>query len=124
MAKIVANEHAPNEESYFSVPGAEFALSRGEAYETDDQGVLVEALAHPWLSVEYDADEAPHPAWRDDGLSAGEDALAAENSVAFDPEAVKRDREAVLGDSPEATPVAPPEQPEPDVFFDVERDEE
>lgn len=97
MAKIVANENAPSEESVYSVPGAEFSLAQGGSYETDDRDVLVEAEAHPWLLVEYDVDERPSPAWRDDSLEASDDALTAENSEAFDPEAVKRDREAVLG---------------------------
>ena len=98
MAKIVANEHAPAEELVYSIPGAEFSLKQGGSYETSDQAVLVEALAHPWLSVEYDEAEQAVPAWRDDTLSAEEEALAAGNSEAFDPEAIKRDREAVLGD--------------------------
>lgn len=98
MAKIVANENAPAENAVYSVPGAEFTLKQGGSYSTDDRAVLVEAEIHPWLSVEYDKSEAPQPAFRPDTVSPADDALSAEHSEAFDPKAVARDRELVLGD--------------------------
>lgn len=98
MATITTNDHAPDAEAVYSLPGAEFTLSPGGSYETDDRAVLNEAEVHPWLAVEYNAAEAAEPTFRPDSIPADEDALGAARSEAFDPEAIARDREAVLGD--------------------------
>lgn len=98
MATITTNEHAPDVEAVYSLPGAEFTLKPGGSYDTDDRAVVVEAEVHPWLAVEYDAVEAAQTAFRPDSVPADEDVLGTARSEAFDPEAIARDREAVLGD--------------------------
>lgn len=97
MAQIVPTQEAPSEEVSYSLAGAEFALNAGGSYETDDRSVLAEAEAYPWLAVEYDEEEAGVGTYSDHGVKPEDDGLSAVNSEAFDPEAVKRDREAVLG---------------------------
>ncbi len=104
MAKIVATDVAPQEEIEYALVGESFTLSDG-SYETDDRDVLVEAEAHPWLSVEWDRDESGEGTYRPDTVAPEDDALSSQNTEAFDPEAIARDREAVLGTS-DAAPLA------------------
>lgn len=94
MANVTPSQLHPAEEVRYSLASAEpFTLSPGGSHKTDDRTVIAEASAHPWLAVEYDAAEAPVAAFRPGQIAPEDDALSALNSVAFDPEAVKRDRE-------------------------------
>lgn len=98
MALIVPSELAPAEEVSFSFADGDLTLDGGGSYETDNRGLLAEAIAHPWLSVEYDEAEVAVATYRPDSVAPEDDPLSAVNSEAFDVEAIKRDREAVLGD--------------------------
>lgn len=78
MAKITLSDVAPAEAVHFTFAGGEFDLggSGKKSYETSDSGVIGEALAHPWLSVEFPKVEAvatetpsPFPAPKDDPMS-------------------------------------------------------
>ena len=62
MATILPSDLAPAEQVHYSVAGAEFDLDAGGTFETDDEEVLRNADAHPWLKVEratVDADGIP-----------------------------------------------------------------
>jgi hypothetical protein len=52
MATISNSDLAPDEQVHYSVAGAEFDLDPGGTFETDDEQVLANAQAHPWLKVE------------------------------------------------------------------------
>jgi hypothetical protein len=91
MAKIVLSDDAPNEAIHFSLAQVEFDLggkSDKGAFETSDPVVLADAAAHPWLSVERDAEDVYQPS-APSFLRPEDDVLSAVNSVAFDPEAIR-----------------------------------
>lgn len=92
MAKIVLSDDAPNEAVHFSLANVEFDLDGG-AYESNDPDVLANASAHPWLEVEYEAEEVIGGVVGNP-LAPEDDVLSRVNSVAFDPEAIREVEEA------------------------------
>jgi hypothetical protein len=58
MATISHNDLAPAEAVHYSLAGAEFDLEGSDTFETDDHEVIRNAVAHPWLQIEY-AEVAP-----------------------------------------------------------------
>jgi hypothetical protein len=86
MAKIVASDEAPKGKVRFSLANEEIEKL---PYKTDDREVLANAEAHPWLSVEYDKAEDLSALAGDLQLRPEDDVLSAQNSVAFDPKAIK-----------------------------------
>lgn len=97
MAKIVLSKEAPDQEVTFSLTGIEAFTA---PLDTDNRTVVAEAEAHPWLSVEYDRSEVAVATYRPDSLAPKDDILSAENSEAFDPEALKRDALDIEGVAP------------------------
>lgn len=98
MATIVPSKQHPDEEVRFALGGSKaFTLSTGGSYESDDREQIALAIEHPWLDVKPGDAEAAVAVYGRETLASKDDVLSAENSVAFDPEAIKRDREAVLG---------------------------
>lgn len=91
MAQIVPTKEAPNDAVVYQLPAAEFALGQGDSFETEDRAVLSDASAHPWLEVKYPKSEAAVPTFRPDSVAREDDVLAAQNSEAFDTEAIRRD---------------------------------
>lgn len=115
MAKILTSDQAPSEDVTYTFPSGSFEVASGGSYETDEYALAREAAVHPWLDVEYDEGENPQPAFRPGTVPPEDDALSAENSIAFDPEEVAKEREEALGDQPEARvaePASPTEEPE------------
>ena len=95
MAKIVASKIAPDEE--FTVSVGAGLLKPGDT--SDDRQLLIEAEAHPWLGVEYDEVEMLGGDVIPPSVDPKKDPLSIQNPAAllpFDPEAVKRDTDAVL----------------------------
>lgn len=85
MAKIVLSEEAPQGEAVtFSLGNESFEAP----YETNNPVVLAGADAHPWLAVERDAEELDKVEAPEQHVKPEDDALSAQNSVAFDAEAV------------------------------------
>lgn len=99
MAKIFLNEVAPDEAVHFTLANDEFDLggkSDAQSYETDDLLVVAAAEVHPWLRVERE--EGFQFESVDTGvLRPEDDALSAVNSVAFDPEEIRKVEEAKAG---------------------------
>lgn len=112
MAKIVLSKDAPNEVSEIVLAGRKLDVKRGASVEEESRDVLIDAETHPWLEVQYESKKAEY-AFRDYRRADKDDALSAENSVAFDSDAVKRDREAVLG-AQGGTSVAPETEKAPE----------
>ena len=103
MATIVPSKQHPDEEVLHQLAQDSFKLSAGGSYETDDRAVITNAVAHPWLEVEYpDLEVEAH--YRPDSIEPSKDALGAEKSIAFDPDKIA----AALEDQAEAveSPVA------------------
>lgn len=89
MAQIVPSKAAPSEEvNYGFATTKPFSLGPGGSYETTDRAVLGEANAHPWLDVVRDEGEKAVAHYRDDSVNPKDDALSAQNSVAFDKEKI------------------------------------
>ena len=99
MAKIVASDEAPKGKFRFSLANEEIEKL---PYETDDRAVLANAEAHPWLAVEYPEVEELSEVAGDLQLRPEDDVLSAQNSIAFDPKAVKD----ALAKETESDPVA------------------
>jgi DsbC/DsbD-like thiol-disulfide interchange protein len=97
MATIITNEHAPKEEATYILPTATFDLAQGGSYETDDRRVLSDAEAHPWLEVEYAAEETEVFERPSKSVPYEDDYLSAANSKAFDLDEVRRTEEAKYG---------------------------
>ncbi len=94
MATILPNEHAPSESVRYLLANADFELAGGGSYDTDDRAVLGAAEAHPWLKVKYpEVDEALYEAVQR-SVPYEDDVLAAPNSIAFDPEEIRKAEEA------------------------------
>ena len=91
MAKIVLSDEAPKGKLRFSLANTEIEKL---PHETDDSSVLLNAESHPWLAVEYDevkelaeqGDPFPQVAPEDDALAAG-------NSKANDPDEIRKELE-------------------------------
>lgn len=94
MAKITLSDLAPSEAVHFSFGEDDFTLggkSDAKSYESTDRALLSNAVAHPWLEVEYDAGDAA-PVYPDTTLSPTEDqqsALGPVANVPFDVAAIK-----------------------------------
>lgn len=88
MATIVPSKLHPDEEVTHQLAQDSFQLGGGsDSYETDDRGVIANAIAHPWLEVEYsDVEVEGH--YRPDTIKPSEDVLGAEQSIAFDPDEI------------------------------------
>lgn len=99
MAKIVASDEAPKGAFRFSLANEEIEKL---PYESTDPAVLANAEAHPWLVVERDEVEELSELAGELHPTADEDVLSAQNSVAFDPEAIK----AALTEEAASDPVA------------------
>ena len=98
MATIVPSKQHPDEEVLHQLAQDSFKLDSGGSYETDDRAVISNAIAHPWLEVEYpDLEVEAH--YRPDSIEPSKDALGADKSIAFDPdkiaEALEEAEEAV-----------------------------
>lgn len=100
MAKIVLSDEAPQGEA------VTFSLGNAEPFqaphETDDQVLIASAAVHPWLEVERDAEEEFAVEAPEQHIKPADDALSAQNSVAFDPDEVAKARE----EAAEVNPVA------------------
>jgi hypothetical protein len=57
-ATISPSDLAPAETVHYSFAGSEFDLDAGGTYETDNEELIGGAIAHPWLVVERQAEEA------------------------------------------------------------------
>jgi uncharacterized phosphosugar-binding protein len=87
MPKIVLSDDAPKGDLRFSLANAEIEKL---PYETDDAVVVANAEAHPWLAVEYpEAKELSDQSDPFPQTKPEDDVLAAENSIANDPAAVR-----------------------------------
>ena len=107
MAKIVLSELAPSEAIHFSLANAEFDLggkSDAKAFETDDRVVIDNAVAHPWLDVEFPAVEEVAFEALDTRIPAADDSqgmYGPHANDAFDPELIKAAEEAKIQDTPQ-----------------------
>lgn len=106
MTNIVPNENAPDEVVRYGLgETADFELGPGDTYETNDPAILAEAETHPWLAVERDEAEADEGVFVDRHVPREDDVLSAQNSKAFDPEAIAAARAAALGEQPQPAAV-------------------
>lgn len=107
MGKITLSELAPAEAVHFSFAGVEFDLSGNKNFISEDDAVLSDAQAHPWLNVEFDEVEVVSGEYRnhlrpeDDGLSRSGRAINPN-----DPAEVFKVEQAKLGNTVEVMPVA------------------
>lgn len=106
MAKIVHSEAAPAEAVHYSFAGVEFDLGgskKNSSFESDDPVLLGNALAHPWLEVEYPEVELVSGTYVDQ-LAPEDDHLSAAGQKVNpnDPEAAKAATEAAAPDEPVA----------------------
>lgn len=90
MATIVPSELAPDEAVHYSLGGVEFDLGgkNSTPYTTDERDLLANAESHPWLSVQYDAEDSVEPAFREPSVLPQDDILSAQGphaNDAFDP---------------------------------------
>jgi hypothetical protein len=105
MAKIVLNDAAPSDDTLaFSFAGVEEAFQA--PYETDNREAISNALAHPWLEVEYDAEDVVDPDEFDTRLRPEDDALSAVNDHSNDPDAVRAEIERRRAERGDVTPLA------------------
>lgn len=107
MAKIVHSDAAPAEKVHYTFAGVEFDLGgsakKDQAFDSDDPTVLASAEVHPWLTVERDPSDFVEGDYVQ-LLDPKDDVLSSLNSVANDPEAARRAKEAAGEDVPQ--PVA------------------
>lgn len=90
MAKIVLSDTAPEGAKKFSLASAEIEVP----FETNDNEILSNARQHPWLSVEEPKASTEAPPSYVNHLDPKDDALSALNSIANDPDEVKKALEA------------------------------
>ena len=120
MATISHSDLAPDAQVHYSVAGAEFDLGPGETFETDNEEVLANAQAHPWLKVErtivapegegVPVVEVRYPAT---AIDAGLDQKDVEFEGGGDEVAETLAADEAQGDEPiEVTPDTEPDQPE------------
>jgi hypothetical protein len=89
MPKIVHSDVCPDGAEVFSLgQGPTVKITKGGSYSTTNPIEVANAIAHPWLTVEADKGASAEGVWYPT-LDPKDDALAAENSIAFDPKAVK-----------------------------------
>jgi hypothetical protein len=106
MATISSNDHAPSEKVHYSFAGAEFDLEPGGTYETTDLDALENAAAHPWLKVEFPQAAVEGGVYVGEALSPKDDPMSRVNSVANDPDAVRKALEERFGSEATVKPVA------------------
>jgi hypothetical protein len=92
MAKIELSNIAPSEAVHFSIGNVEFDVP----FESDDRRVVVAANSHPWLKVTPDKEELISGTFREPSVLPKDDVLSEQNSIAFDPEEIKKVEEAKL----------------------------
>ena len=88
MAKIVLSDDAPKGNLRFSLGNAEIEKV---PVETNDSVLISNAEAHPWLAVEYDKVEELSEVAGTLQLPPEDDALSAQNSVANNPDEVRKE---------------------------------
>lgn len=94
MPTISHSELAPDEPVRYLLGQAEFQLDgRTKNYETDDADVVLNAEAHPWLTVTYPEVELVEGAYVEQ-VAREDDPLSALNSIANDPAEVRKIEEA------------------------------
>lgn len=99
MANIVPSDLHPDTDVRYTLASAEpFTLGSGGSYETFDRVALAEAERHPWLNVELSEQENPTAIYRPGSISPEDDSQSAQNSEAFDPDAIERDRVVFASD--------------------------
>jgi hypothetical protein len=105
MATIVPSKEAPSEDVVYGFAATDsFTLGPNGSFETDDRQAIAEAQVHPWLTVEVEKGTSGKGNYRDDSVAPKDDALSAQNSIAFDPEEVEKANKAAEGQ--ETAPVA------------------
>jgi len=95
MRKFVLSDIAPEGHKKFSLGADEVEAP----FETDDPVLAANAASHPWLTEEVDEKAAEAPPSYVNHLDPKDDALSAVNSIANDPDEVKKaleSREDVL----------------------------
>lgn len=95
MAKILLSDRAPSGEAVtFSLAGTElFQLSGSESFTTEDGVAIRAAESHPWLKVERDPESVVGGSYFEQ-VAPADDALSAQNSVAFDVDKIRETEEA------------------------------
>jgi len=92
MATITTNDYAPDEKAKYILPLETFDLGPGDSFETTNRNTISNAEAHPWLAVEYpEYDELSEGGRESKSVAPEDDVLSAENSLAFDPDQVRKD---------------------------------
>lgn len=100
MGKIRASDKAPATDLNFVLGNSDFELAQGATYETDDPATISSARSHPWLVVEDDVTDTVEYNTEDRQVKPEDDALSVQNSVAFDPEEIRKveeDKRVVYG---------------------------
>ncbi|MBA3240086.1 MAG: hypothetical protein H0T60_02575 [Acidobacteria bacterium] len=92
MAKIVLSDKAPEGVKLFSLANAELDLSK--TVQTTDPVVVANANSHPWLEVEPEAAEEYGGGYVERQLDPKDDFLSSANSIAFNPEEIKKIEES------------------------------
>jgi hypothetical protein len=85
MAKIVLSDIAPEGHTKFTLGADEVEAP----FETNDPVLISNARSHPWLLVEDEEGAAQPPSYVNT-LSPSEDSLSAVNSIANDPDEVRK----------------------------------
>lgn len=94
MPTISHSELAPDAPVRYLLGQAEFQLDgRTKNYETDDPDVVLNAEAHPWLSVAYPEVEQIEGAYVEQ-VAREDDPLSALTSIANDPAEIRKVEEA------------------------------
>ena len=100
MPKIVLSDDAPEGDLRFSLGNEEIDEV---PYETNDPTVLANAEVHPWLAVEREeVEELSELAAQHLQVAPEDDVLSAQNSIANDPDEVRK----ALAKDHESDPVA------------------
>jgi hypothetical protein len=96
MATISPSDRAPDETVHYSFAGVEFDLggSAKKSFDSDDRAVIANAQTHPWLKVEFPAVEVIGGQILDNQVKPEDDPLSGLNSVAFDPDEIKKVEDA------------------------------
>lgn len=98
MAQIVLSDIAPSDAKHFSLANENFDVP----YETDDSVVIGNALAHPWLDVNFPKVEVVEGDDLSTSVAPADDPLSGSHSLANDPDAVR----AALVEANASDPVA------------------
>lgn len=98
MATISHNDLAPDEKVHYALGGVEFDVEGDGTYETNDNDVIANARAHPWLKVEVPVAEQLGGFYGAEHLAPEDDVLSGVNSIANDPEAVQAELERRFSD--------------------------